>query len=204
MNSSAPLLYSYRRCPYAIRARMGLYYAGIPFEVHEISFRDKPAHMLEISPKGTVPVLQLTDGTVIDESLDILYYAVHQNDPEGWLKLTKEEIELTEKLIQQNDGPFKKILDTYKYHNRHPEKTQAQYRQAGEDLHISYLEELLSNRSFLITNRCTLADVALFPFVRQWNGVEADNLEKFPHVLKWLTHHKESVLFQEIFKKKSP
>ena len=111
-------LYSFRRCPFAMRGRMGLFAAGLNPEVREIVLRDKPAHMLEISPKGTVPVLWLEDGSVIDESLDVMLYALGKSDPRNWLKNKTQALEL----ISENDGSFKQALDRYKYPNRYEDE----------------------------------------------------------------------------------
>src|SRR5690606_27614836 len=116
---SLPILYSYRRCPYAMRARMALHYAGIKFEIREIALRDKPQHMLAVSPKGTVPVLVLADGKVIDESLDVMAWALAQSDPDIWLTSDPRCAEL----ITENDGNFKQALDQYKYASRFPEQS---------------------------------------------------------------------------------
>ena len=115
-----PVLYSFRRCPYAIRARMALAVAGMAVELREVLLRDKPEAMLEVSAKGTVPVLQLPDGWVIDESLEVMDWALTQNDPEDWADTCAD----TEALIAYCDGPFKGWLDKYKYADRHPEQSQ--------------------------------------------------------------------------------
>ena len=122
-------LYSFRRCPYAMRARLGLMFAELPLELREITLKNKPDQMLAISPKGTVPVLQLADGTVIEESAEIMMWALEQNDPQGLLdeKISSE----ANALIAQNDNEFKQWLDRYKYADRHPEMTQIEYRQKG-------------------------------------------------------------------------
>jgi len=110
--TSLPVLYSFRRCPYAIRARLALAQAGLPVELREVALRRKPAEMLALSPKGTVPVLQLPDGQVLDESLDIMRWALQQADPQGWLDAGPQA--LAAELIALNDGPFKALLDRYK------------------------------------------------------------------------------------------
>ena len=114
-----PILYSFRRCPYAMRARLALYASGANVELREIVLRDKPAHMLEISPKATVPVLLLQDGKVIDESLDIMIWALGRQDPDEWL--ASDEV-TTQELIKRNDNEFKYALDRYKYPNRYPDE----------------------------------------------------------------------------------
>ena len=129
--ATQPILYSFRRCPYAIRARMAIRYARIGLELREVVLADKPQSMLEASAKGTVPVLVLPDGSVLDESLDIMSWSLQQNDPDGWL--IDNENEMATQLLQQNDGSFKQDLDHYKYADRFPEQTMQTYRERGEE-----------------------------------------------------------------------
>ena len=206
-----PILYSYRRCPYAMRGRMGLFVAGINVEVREISFRDKPRHMLEISPKGTVPVLQLADETVIDESLDVLKWALSQNDPMGWLSLSADQKAQTDQLISENDGDFKKHLDRYKYPDRYLEEfsdneNKEDFRSIHKRALLSYLKNLdarLQETKFLIKDQVTLADIALFPFLRQLSKVEPEWFESagYDHLNKWLDGLMEAPFFTGIMKK---
>ena len=125
-----PILYSFRRCPYAIRARMALHYAGVQVELREILLRDKPASMLAASTKGTVPVLILPEGTVLDESYDVMRWALEQYDPDGWWS-DSLGTKISE-LIQGNDGKFKIHLDHYKYFDRYPEQSMEYYRSQAE------------------------------------------------------------------------
>lgn len=189
-----PILYSYRRCPYAMRARMALSYAGIAVEVREISLKDKPAHMLQVSPKATVPVLVLPDGQVIDQSLQIMQWALQQHDADGWLSADPQHAAL---LIAENDGSFKQNLDRYKYAIRFPEHSAADYRQQGE-LFLAKLELHLQQTSFLLSNKISLADIAIFPFIRQFAAVDSDWFASADYIkLKsWLQHLVESELFQ--------
>jgi glutathione S-transferase len=189
-----PILYSYRRCPYAMRARMALSYAGIAVEVREISLKDKPAHMLQVSPKATVPVLVLPDGQVIDQSLQIMQWALQQHDADGWLSADPQHTAL---LIAENDGSFKQNLDRYKYAIRFPEHSAADYRQQGE-LFLAKLELHLQQTSFLLRNKISLADIAIFPFIRQFAAVDSDWFASADYIkLKsWLQHLVESELFQ--------
>jgi glutathione S-transferase len=189
-----PILYSYRRCPYAMRARMALSYAGIAVEVREISLKDKPAHMLQVSPKATVPVLVLPDGQVIDQSLQIMQWALQQHDADGWLSADPQHAAL---LIAENDGSFKQNLDRYKYAIRFPEHSAADYRQQGE-LFLAKLELHLQQTSFLLSNKISLADIAIFPFIRQFAAVDGDWFASADYIkLKsWLQHLVESELFQ--------
>jgi len=184
-----PILYSFRRCPYAMRARLALSYAGIKWEHREILLKDKPQEMLDASPKGTVPVLVLPDGDVIDESLDVMNWALEQSDPDGWLNDYDME------LIRQNDGPFKKALDRYKYPNRYPDEDCS----GAFDECLEFLEKL----DAYITNTTTLTDMAIFPFIRQFSKVEPRVFQELPysHIQTWLDAHLDSDLFQSIMEK---
>lgn len=193
-----PILYSYRRCPYAMRARMALRYAGIEVEIREIALREKPAHMLSVSPKGTVPVLVLAGGRVIDESLDIMMFALKQNDPDGWLTNNP----LCSELIAENDGSFKLALDRYKYAIRFPDQSVEHYRQQGERF-LARLQTLLERNAYLISERMTLADVAIFPFIRQFSMVDPEWFESapYPQVRQWLATLIDSGLFKGVMQK---
>ncbi len=184
-----PILYSVRRCPYAMRARMAVLVSGIEFELHEVSLRDKPAAMLAASPKGTVPVLVLPDGRVIDQSLDIMRHALGEHDPEQWLDGGDTA------LIAANDGPFKHHLDRYKYADRHGVDP-IEHRAAGLVL-LDVLEERLVESANLCGERRTLTDIALMPFVRQFAAVDRDwfDAQALPGVRAWLARHIASDLF---------
>ncbi|WP_029512417.1 MULTISPECIES: glutathione S-transferase [unclassified Methylophilus] len=194
-----PILYSYRRCPYAMRARMALWAADIQLEVREISLREKPAHLLQISPKGTVPVLQLTEGTVLEQSLDIMLWALAQRDPQGWLNTDRDTIV---RLIAINDGDFKKALDRYKYPERYPEQPQVFYRQQGEQF-LQLLEAALQQHRFVLGDSASMADVAIFPFIRQFAAVDAGWFagSAYPQLRAWLNGWLESALFAQIMQK---
>lgn len=191
MTSAYPLLYSFRRCPYAMRARLGLLFAGVSVELREIVLKNKPAHMLTISPKGTVPVLQLTNGVVIEESRDILVWALEQNDPQGLLNA--KVLPEAHALIAQNDGEFKHWLDRYKYADRHLEMTQTEYREQGE-VFLQVLESLLSKNRYLLGDSITIADIGIMPFVRQFAHVDREVFYDLPYpklqqwLQKWLDH----------------
>ncbi|TEA59343.1 MULTISPECIES: glutathione S-transferase [unclassified Pseudomonas] len=191
-------LYSFRRCPYAMRARMALRYSGVPVEIVEVSLKAKPAQMLAISPKGTVPVLD-ADGQVIDESLEIMRWALAQNDPDEWLLGGDSRIA---KLIEANDQVFKVHLNRYKYAERYPEQPMEVYRAEGA-LFLQKLDELLEGREYLLTNHPSLADIALLPFVRQFAHVDRDWFAQTPYVRlqTWLQRFLESELFTGIMKK---
>ena len=191
-------LYSFRRCPYAMRARMALRYAGVPVEIVEVSLKDKPAQMLALSPKGTVPVLN-ADGVVIDESLQIMRWALAQNDPQDWLLDGDSRIA---ELIEANDQGFKVHLNRYKYAERSPEQPMEVYRAEGA-LFLRRLDELLTDRDYLLTDHPSLADIALLPFVRQFAHVDREWFAQTPYVRlqAWLLRFLESELFTSIMKK---
>ncbi|WP_460160989.1 glutathione S-transferase [Pseudomonas sp. S2_B10] len=195
-------LYSFRRCPYAMRARMALRYAGVPVEIVEVSLKNKPAEMLALSPKGTVPVLN-ADGVVIDESLQIMRWALAQNDPDDWLLGGDSFAALwMEKLIEGNDQIFKSALNRYKYAERYPEQPMEAYRAEGA-LFLQKLDELLEGREYLLADHPSLADIALLPFVRQFAHVDREWFAQTPYVRlqAWLQSLLESELFTSIMKK---
>jgi glutathione S-transferase len=193
-----PLLYTYRRCPYAMRARMALIIAGIPFEAYEVSLRNKPPEMLASSPKGSVPVMLLSDGRILEESLDIMHWALQQNDPGGWLR-TGDSAEQGA-LIARNDTNFKPLLDRYKYAERFPEKSAVAWRHAAIAAHLAELEVRLTKHAFLLGDTASLADAALFPFVRQFAAVDAAWFEKapLPALRRWLKVWLASPLFAAV------
>ena len=188
---SFPHLFTFRRCPYAMRARMALHYAQIPHTQTEVDLKNKPAALRALSPKATVPVLHLPDGTVLEQSLDIMHYAIAQYDPDGWKHPRAAA------LIEDTDRDFKPLLDRYKYHNRYPEFTLQQHREKGE-MWLFELEERLCHTPFLLGSYCTVADIAIFPFIRQWHGVDGVSLLRFPKLYHWLEHHQQSLLFSAI------
>lgn len=187
-----PILYSFRRCPYAMRARLALAVSGIEAQVREVKLRDKPAAMLAASPKGTVPVLVLNDGAVIDESIDIMRWALEVSDPEGWLDGDDRA------LIAGNDGAFKHHLDRYKYPERYSSDG-VDHRAAGVAM-LEALEERLARTPFLCGARRTLADAAVMPFVRQFAAVDRDWFDglALPHVQGWLNGWLASALFETV------
>ncbi|KAE9646636.1 glutathione S-transferase [Pseudomonas sp. PB106] len=191
-------LYSFRRCPYAMRARMALRYSGVPVDIVEVSLKAKPAEMLAISPKGTVPVLD-AGGRVIDESLEIMRWALAQNDPDDWLLGGDSRIA---ELIEANDQEFKMQLNRYKYAERYPEQPMEVYRAEGA-VYLQKLEALLNDRDYLLTDHPSLADIALLPFVRQFAHVDREWFAQTPYVRlqAWLERFLESDLFTSIMKK---
>lgn len=191
-----PILYSFRRCPYAMRARLALAISGQRCELREVKLAAKPAAMLDISPKGTVPVLSLSDGRVLDESLDIMRWALGKNDPENWLTGDDRD------MIAHNDGPFKFHLDRYKYPQRHNSDALA-HRAAAQDILAGLNQYLVDHGGQLTGPTRRLADMAIMPFVRQFAAVEPDwfaSLDMAP-LQKWLADHLASPLFQSIMKR---
>ncbi|MFL1501776.1 glutathione S-transferase [Pseudomonas sp. O64] len=195
---SEALLYSFRRCPYAMRARLALRYSGVPVQIVEVSLKAKPAEMLALSPKGTVPVLSV-DGRVIEESLEIMQWALAQHDPEDWL-LQGDPAVL--ELITENDQVFKHHLDRYKYADRYPQQPMEHYRAEGE-VFLQKLEGLLAGREFLLADHLSLADVALAPFVRQFAHVDREWFAGAPYqrLQNWLQRFLESPLFIAVMAK---
>ena len=199
-----PVLYSFRRCPYAMRARLALHHAGIKVELREVALNNKPAALLLASAKGSVPVLVLEKGEVIDESLDIMLWALnHTNKQQAnstdWLATDQAELFA---LITENDFVFKTWLDQYKYADRFPEYPQTYYRQQGE-LFLRQLENKLQQHSFLLSQHVGLADYAIFPFVRQFAYVDKTwfDAAPYPKLQYWLQYHLSSKYFAEIMVK---
>lgn len=196
-----PVLYTFRRCPYAMRARLALHKADIAYEHREVELKAKPAHMLMISPKGTVPVLELADGQVIDQSLDVMLWALRQQDPDRWLDVEMDKID---ELIQINDNEFKTWLDRYKYHSRYPEQGMLAYRERAEEF-VQELEQLLTVQggTGLLTHRWTLVDAAIFPFVRQFACVDRDWFDSsaYSQTRRWLRQWEETAEYEYIMKK---
>lgn len=206
IDTALPVLYSFRRCPYAIRTRITLLYSRQAVELREVVLRNKPPCMIEYSPKATVPVLVLSDHTVLEESLDIIYWALNKNDPEQWWQgLSIEQQQLTSTLIQQNDGPFKHWLDRYKYADRYPQESAEHYRQQAQT-YLAQLEQQLSRQPYLLTDRLTLADIAIFPFIRQFAFVDKNWFDQspYPHLQRWLNALLGSPLFTEAMVKYAP
>jgi len=202
MKAELPILYSFRRCPYAIRARLALYVSNIQVELREVFLADKPEEMLACSAKGTVPVLQLPDGSVIDESLEIMRWALAQNDPDNWLTDDVPRQAEIDRLITLNDTEFKQYLDHYKYADRLPEQAMSFYRQQGEDF-LKQLEKKLNQHACLTGNTISLADMALLPFVRQFAHVDTTWFYQTPYekLQAWLDRFLKDELFQAVMKK---
>ncbi|WP_431190846.1 glutathione S-transferase [Marinobacter alexandrii] len=200
-------LYSFRRCPYAMRARFGILFAELKVELREIVLKNKPAQMLAISPKGTVPVLELAEGgcsgsLVIEESREILEWALQQSDPQGLLNV---DLVSADALIDRNDNEFKHWLDRYKYADRHPELTQLDYRQKGE-VFLQELESLLAKNRYLLGENISIADVGIMPFVRQFAHVDREVFYSlpYPNLQQWLRGWLEHPVFQQVMVKYQP
>lgn len=204
MNADLPILYSFRRCPYAIRARMALLQAGVAVELREVVLRHKPADMVDLSPKATVPVLHTTDDQVIDESLAIMRWALQQHDPGDWL--ARADAPANRQLVKQNDGAFKQTLDRYKYAERHPTTSQADWRADAEAALLAPLEQRLQQQAFLGGATPCLSDVAIFPFVRQFAAVDAAWFGESPWraTRQWLNTWLASAAFTRTMTKRPP
>lgn len=198
MAAHRPILYSFRRCPYAMRARLALLISGTVCEIREVKLSAKPEEMIALSPKATVPVLLLPDGRVIDQSLDIMRWALAGRDPEHWLGRDDAG------LIDANDGPFKHHLDRYKYPHRYG--SDALFHRAEGMAMLALLEERLAASAHLCGNVRGLADAALVPFVRQFAAVEPLWFEAQPlqGVQRWLAAYLGSPLFEKAMIRLAP
>jgi glutathione S-transferase len=196
-----PILYSFRRCPYAMRARLALDVSGQMCELREVVLRSKPSEMLEASPKGTVPVLVLENGAVVDESLEIMLWALGCNDPERWLTPESDSIAGMRTLIAQFDSHFKQHLDRYKYPGRFGAANPLVSRtEAFQDLEL--MERRLVGRTYLTGAAPSLVDMAIAPFVRQFANVDARWFASLPlnAVQRWLTTIVTSARFGRIMR----
>lgn len=196
-----PILYSYRRCPYAMRARMALKYAGVEYEHREIILRNKPQSMLLLSPKGTVPVL-CTDGLVLEQSLDIMRWALARSDPDNWLA---GDIAISQEWVEKNDGLFKSLLDQYKYPERYPDISRERVLAKAIELMLEPMEIALQSHQYLIGSRLSWVDIAIFPFIRQFARADSQRFEALPlkQLQHWLSQLNESALFNSIMDKHS-
>ena len=177
---------------------MALIYSRVQVELREVKLSDMPDSMLQLSPKATVPVLLLGDGQVLDESLEVMDWSLSQSDPEHWLDID----ESSKQLIRRNDEAFKPLLDCYKYADRHPLFSQHEHRIRAE-VFVSELNQLLTFHPYLSGVHCRLGDVAIFPFIRQFAGVDANWFERceYSSVRNWLKRMIGSDLFQQVMKK---
>ncbi|MES2987196.1 MAG: glutathione S-transferase [Pseudomonadota bacterium] len=196
--AASDILYSFRRCPYAMRARMALLMRAEPFEIREILLRNKPAEMIAASPKGTVPVLVLASGEVIDESIHVMRWALRHRDPEDWLAADDAL------LIERFDDRFKRHLDRYKYAERYAADP-IEHRDAGLAM-LHELEERLALHRNLCREQRGLTDIAIFPFVRQFAATDSHwfDAQPIPRVIEWLAQHTASPLFEQAFVRLKP
>lgn len=196
-------LYSFRRCPYAMRARLAILLAEIPVELREVTLKNKPAQLLTISPKATVPVLQLVDGQVLEESREIMIWALSQQDPQGLLN--DQLSHQSNDLIEQNDHDFKYWLDRYKYADRYLEMSQTEYRLQGE-IFLQVLEALLTNHVFLLADKPSLADISIMPFIRQFAHVDSKIFYSlsYPKLQQWLQYWLQQPCFLQAMTKFEP
>ena len=199
--SVLPILYSFRRCPFAMRARWALLEAGLIVHWREIELKHKPVEMLESSAKGTVPVLVLTNGTVIDESEAVMRWALAQADPRGLLRAADASA-----LIAQNDGVFKRHLDRFKYTDRYPGESRDEHRDAGLRILADWSQRLEQN-PWLLGPVISLADAALWPFVRQWRFADPDAFEangQLAPLREWLQRFLDNPSFERLMQRADP
>jgi glutathione S-transferase len=194
--ASTPVLYSFRRCPYAMRARMALQAAGVEVELREIVLKAKPVELLQVSPKGTVPVLVLPFGRVIEQSLDIMLWVLQQSDPQRWLPTNQAAMDDMLANIALNDGPFKQALDRYKYPARFGLADGLGYREQGAAL-LQQWEVRLTAQPCLSGARWGLLDAAIAPFVRQFAHTDPDwfAAQHWPQLQRWLAGFEASAAF---------
>ena len=198
--NNLPILYSFRRCPYAMRARMAIHISGQRCELREVLLRDKPPSMLEYSAKGTVPVLILQDGKVIDESLDVIDWALNLNDPDDWQR--SKDKEKTKELIKINDGEFKYHLDRYKYSKRYDNEDPEFHRKKCLKF-IELINNELNNSEYIFDDNISYADIVLLPFIRQFRIADIEWFDSLPYdnLKKWLSSFLDSSLLNSIMKK---
>ena len=200
--TALPVLYSFRRCPYAMRARLALAVSGQACELREVVLRNKPQGLLQVSPKATVPVLVLPDGWVLEQSLDIMLWALSQHDPHAWLAPTEGTLADMLALIAGCDGPFKHALDRCKYPSRYPDADPTAERAAAV-VWLGALDHRLSARSHLFGAHASLADMAIAPFVRQFAGIDPAwwQAQPWPHLQAWLAQWSASPLLESVMHK---
>jgi glutathione S-transferase len=208
MASTLPVFYSFRRCPYAMRARLALHASGIATEHREVVLKNKPAHLLALSPKGTVPVLWLPgaeEGRLLDQSLDIMLWALRQHDPLGWLPPSDAGMADAQALIAHNDGPFKQQLDRYKYPSRWGLESGVADRDEAA-IWLRTLDARLRKQPELAGEHFGMADAAVAPFVRQYAHTDPTwfAAQPWPALASWLTQFEASDLFQAIMHKHAP
>ena len=200
-----PILYSFRRCPYAMRARLAMCVSAQRVELREVFLRNKPASLLAISPNATIPALLLPDGSAIDESIEIMDWALAQNDPEGWLDgdqaMRAEIVEMT----TQGTGSFKRHLDAYKYPDKYENADPIIERESGLNI-LKHINDQLGSNPYLFGDTPTYSDMALLPFIRQYAHTDKDWFlaQAIPNVQDWLTRFLTSDRFAAVMTKYEP
>jgi glutathione S-transferase len=197
-----PVFYSFRRCPYAMRARLALRVSGVTYEHREVALKAKPAEMLAVSPKGTVPVLVLSTGAVLEQSLDIMRWALQQNDPQAWLPDTLEALTFTYEGVALNDGEFKAHLDRYKYPQRFGLVDGLLHRTQAADVLMQW-QARLQTHAFLSGPQWGLLDACAAPFVRQFARTDRAwfDVQPWPELAQWLTSFENSEAFAAVMHK---
>lgn len=203
--TAKPILWSFRRCPYAMRARLAIKASGRSVDLREILLRDKPDLFLQASQKGTVPVLVLPDGTVIDESLDVMFWALQSADPQGWLASYHKDEAATMAHLDALDNKFKSHLDRYKYATRYEDVDALEDRAKG----VAFLEkwdEILGKQGALSGAELGILDYATLPFVRQFRIADIAwfDDQDWPHLHRWLQTFLNSPLFASVMEKYKP
>ncbi len=192
-----PVLYSFRRCPYCMRAHMALKYCGLRIELREVLLSSLPPEVLAVSPDATVPVLVLDNNHSMDESWEIVKWAIKQNDPDHLIGIDQQYLLDAEILIETNDYSFKADLDHYKYADRYPEHSKEYYREHCEEF-LTELEDMLGEKMFLLADQMTIADIAISPFIRQFSMVDHEWFQQspYPEVQRWLQTMLSNTLFK--------
>ncbi len=197
-----PVFYTFRRCPYAMRARLALLATGTQVELREVLLRDKAPEFLAASPSATVPTLVRHDGSVLDESLDIMLWALERNDPQGWLNPDNGSLPEMLQLIEEMDGPFKTHLDRYKYATRYENCDPVAERTGASEI-LHQLDARLQENGWLFGTRASLADMAVLPFIRQFANADRAWFDDrdWPALKRWLTDFEGSDGFAAIMHK---
>jgi len=199
MSNNVPVLYSFLRCPYAMRARIALLEAKVNCLIREVDLKNKPSDMLKISPKGTVPVLLLDNGRMIEESLEIIYYALDKHDSLDIQKRPQKEQEQIKALINKNDTEFVKLLRPYKYSEKYPDYSPESCKQEIQDKFLDKYEEMLEGNLFLLRLK-SITDIAILPFIRQFAMVDQEWFynSKYKNIITWLKRFTDNPDFQNI------
>ena len=202
MQNTLPLLYSFRRCPYAIRARLALHASKINYNTYEVSLKNKPKSLIQYSPKAQVPVLVINDNKIIDESYYIMIWALKQNDPQKWLPSSKDSWQHSIKLIETNDKIFKIHLDICKYKIKYSDDIFKKSKCAAYSI-LTDWNEILKKQCFFNGEKLGLADIAILPFVRQFSKITPDIFSdlEVPLLKEWLSKLLDTQLFKDIMKK---